>query len=262
MNSASFAAARADGDSAPVNGTRATAAYALLRRHIIRGELLPGEKLRVDALAARFGLGPTPLREALNRLSMEKLVWQQDQRGFRVAPVSTEHLLELTRTRSWITEIALRESIAHGDGAWEDGIVMAYRRLMRTDNRLASAPRELNPEWEDLHRSFHDALTAACPSPMLLDYAARLFEEGDRYRNLSVRGGSSDARDVKTEHRQIMEAVLDRNTGEALRLMNEHNALTTRNLLQAIGAQQVSPTRPEPQNQRPLPQAFTEEIPT
>lgn len=215
--------------------------YATLRREIIRGELLPGQKLRVEALAERAKVGATPVREALNRLSMEGLVSLQDQRGFRVAPVSTRHLVELTRTRVWVTEIAVRESIAAGGAAWEDGIVMAYRRLERTPNRLPEAPHEMNPAWEDLHRSFHASLLAACPSRMLLEFSARLFDEGDRYRHLSVRGSPSHARDVREEHRQLMEAALARRTDEAIRLSNEHTLLTTQKLLAFLQQQEGEP---------------------
>jgi GntR family transcriptional regulator, carbon starvation induced regulator len=233
-------ASRLQMDAQPAAPTRATAIYAVLRREIIRGELLPGEKLRVEALAERCKVGATPVREALNRLSMEGLVSQQDQRGFRVTPVSTQHLVELTRTRIWVTEIALRESIDAGDAAWEDRIVVAYRRLARTPNRLAERPHELNPEWENLHRSFHSALVAACPSRMLLEFSERLFEEGERYRHLSVRGSSSGARDVREEHRQLLEATLARDTGEAVRLMNQHTLLTTRTLLDFLSQQEAA----------------------
>lgn len=220
--------------------TRATAIHAILRREIIRGELLPGARLRVEALAERCKVGATPVREALNRLSMEGLVAQQDQRGFRVTPVSTQHLVELTRTRIWVSEIALRESIAAADAAWEDRLVLAYRRLARTPNRLPETPHELNPEWEELHRSFHSALVAACPSRMLLEFSERLFEEGERYRHLSVRGSTSGARDVREEHRELLEATVARDTARAVRLMNEHTLLTTRTLLAFLAEQQAA----------------------
>lgn len=236
-----FELARRGGEhSQPAAPTRATAIYAILRREIIRGELLPGEKLRVEALAGRCKVGATPVREALNRLSMEGLVAQQDQRGFRVTPVSTQHLAELTRTRIWVTEIALRESIAAGDPAWEDHLVLAYRRLARTQNRLDDAPHEMNPEWEDLHRSFHLALVAACPSRTLLEFSERLFDEGERYRHLSVRGSSSGARDVREEHRELLEATVARDTALAVRLMNQHTLLTTRTLLEFLGQKEAA----------------------
>ena len=77
--------------------TRTSAVYEQLRREIIQGTLLPGEKLRIEVLRTRYKVGGTPLREALNRLSTEGLVTQFEQRGFRVTPVSADDLLELTR---------------------------------------------------------------------------------------------------------------------------------------------------------------------
>src|SRR5258708_34432797 len=102
----------------PAATTRTRAIYEQLRREIIQGTLLPGEKLRIEALRARYNVGGTPLREAMNRLSTEGLVIQSDQRGFRVTPVSADALRELTRTRCWINQVALRHSPAPGGRAW------------------------------------------------------------------------------------------------------------------------------------------------
>src|SRR6202790_460764 len=124
--------------------TRTSAIYERLRRDIIRGTLLPGEKLRIEALRTRYNVGGTPLREAMNRLSTEGLVTQSEQRGFRVTPVSADDLLELTRTRCLINEVALRESIARGGREWEESVLLAFHRSSRiavvVDNRM-------NPEF-------------------------------------------------------------------------------------------------------------------
>src|SRR3984893_18960689 len=118
-------------EGASVAVTRTRAIYEQLRREIIQGALLPGEKLRIEALRTRYNVGGTPLREAMNRLSTEGLVAQSEQRGFRVTPVSADDLLELTRTRCWVNEVALRESIARGGRDWEEQVLLALHRLSR-----------------------------------------------------------------------------------------------------------------------------------
>lgn len=208
-------------------GTLATTVHGQLRRDIVRGVIPPGEKLRVENLAAHYGVGATPVREALNRLVAEGLVTQQDQRGFRTTPISRDELLELTRTRAWVAEIVLREAIAHGDDAWEEGILLAFRRLSRTPARLPDDPREINPAWEAQHHAFHAALIAACPSRPLLDFSARLFESADRYRALTVHADVGQARDVQAEHRALMEATMERRAADAIRLLNAHTQRTT-----------------------------------
>ena len=61
--------------------TLASSAYRAIKDDIIGGVLAPREWLRIDALRERYGTGASPIREALNRLSAEGLVLQQDQRG-------------------------------------------------------------------------------------------------------------------------------------------------------------------------------------
>src|SRR6202011_2729271 len=108
---------------APPAITRTSAIYERLRRDIIQGTLLPGEKLRIEVLRARYDVGGTPLREAMNRLSTEGLVTQSDQGGFRVPAVSADALLQHPRTRCLINEVALRESLARGGRDWEEGVL-------------------------------------------------------------------------------------------------------------------------------------------
>lgn len=217
-----------------IGATRASTVYLLLRQDIIRAKLLPGERLRVENLTERYGVGPTPVREALNRLTAEGLVVQQDQRGFRVAPVSVEDLIEVVTTRIWLEEIAIRESIKNGDDAWEEGIMLAYHRLSRIPNRLDEDSQSANPEWESRHHAFHQALIAACPSRTLQGFCKRLFESADRYRHLAVRHTAKGERDVNAEHKALKDAVLARQTDLALRLLKEHTEHTLNTLLKIL----------------------------
>ena len=113
----------------PTKKTQATLVYDQIRQDILTGLLKPGEPLRVERLRERYDTGGSPVREALNRLSANGLVGNLDNRGFSVPEVSIEELRELYKTRFWIEEIALRESIAHGDEAWEESVVLAMHRL-------------------------------------------------------------------------------------------------------------------------------------
>lgn len=213
--------------------TRTSAIYEQLRREIIQGVLLPGEKLRIEVLRTRYKVGGTPLREALNRLSTEGLVTQSEQRGFRVTPVSADELLELTRTRCWINEIALRESIGRGDRAWEERVLLSFHRLSRVPVVVDS---RMNPEFSELHRVFHGALLAGCGSRWLMDFNDLLFDCAERYRNLIAVLGDDNARDVLGEHRAITEAAIERKTALAIGLLNDHYEKTSRALLRAIEA--------------------------
>jgi GntR family transcriptional regulator, carbon starvation induced regulator len=206
--------------------TLATSIYARLRDDILRGVFRPGERLRLDALCERYEIGATPLREALNRLSAEELVNREEQRGFRVAPVSLSDLAELTKTLCWISELALRESIKNGDAAWEESVVLAAHRLSRVAREGEEGYASFNPEWEERHRVFHLALIAACGSRWLIDFYAMLMDRNTRYRYLAFADGS-EPRDVEAEHQAIYDAVLARDADRAVAAANLHICKTT-----------------------------------
>jgi DNA-binding GntR family transcriptional regulator len=200
--------------------TLASAVHERLRRDIVSATLLPGDKLGMDALRARYNVGGSPLREALNRLVSEGLVRQEDQKGFRVAPVSIEELQELTHTRQLINEIALRESMRNGDAAWEEEIILAYHRMIRVPGE-----RGKSPESERLHLEFHRALIVGCGSRQIIQMSQQLFDQAKRYQMLSI-SRAAPPRNGDEEHRQIMEAVLARDVERAVKLAHDHIGLT------------------------------------
>ena len=195
----------------------------------------PGEKLPIEALCARYAIGATPLREALNRLSAEDLVIHADQRGFRVAPVSLADLEELTKTLCWIGGLALRESIRNGDAAWEEAIVLAAHRLSRVPREGAEGYSSFNPEWETRHRAFHLALIAACGSRWLVDFYATLLDRNARYRYLAF-ADASVPRDAEAEHRAIVDAVLARDADGAVAAAEAHIRATAETVASGVRA--------------------------
>ena len=92
--------------------TLASETYARLRREIIETTLPPGARLRLRELCETYGVGLSPMREALSKLAAEGLVLQADQRGFTVAPMELGALEELTHARCWVNEVGVRQSIA------------------------------------------------------------------------------------------------------------------------------------------------------
>lgn len=191
-----------------------------LRRDIIVGTYEPGEKLRLRMLSERFQVGLSPIREALNRLSRDGLVEQCDLRGFFVPPLTEVDLDELVRARCWLNALAVRESIARGDTAWEESVVLTHHRLSRMPRWIPNTT-QVNRDWELAHRAFHAALLGACGTRWITDYCAQLFDLADRYRQLSRQATGAQERQG-AEHRAIMEACLARNADEAAALLTAH----------------------------------------
>ena len=208
-------------------------AFEKLRADILRGDLAPGEKLRIQDISRRYKSGAIPLREALNRLTAEALVVHSEQRGFTVAPISEEALLDLTRTRTWLNQIALRESIAHGDAAWEERLIITFHRMSKEPRYLDPAKRRINPAFDIAHRAFHLALISACGSAWLLQYCEQLFDHADRYRYLSRRIHVADR---NNEHAVMLKAALKRDADAAIKALTQHMQKTSNIVLKAGAA--------------------------
>jgi DNA-binding GntR family transcriptional regulator len=212
-------------------GAQSDRAYAAIRRRILLGELPPGEKLRVETLQRDLSLSSTPVREALNRLTSERLVNFEENRGFRTAPLLAADLRDIIRLRILAETDALREAIACGDDAWEAGIVSANYRLIQHENRS----RARGEEWTALHKAFHLSLFAACTYPRLLALCDQLFDETERYRRFAVRVGLAK-RDVGAEHEQIVQAVLRRDATQATQLVTDHITVTANLVADSLGS--------------------------
>jgi DNA-binding GntR family transcriptional regulator len=211
------------GEGKGAKSTLASRVYHQLREDLLRGALETESKLRVEWVVSRYGAGASPVREALNRLAAEGLLGRHDQRGFFLMPVSAAELEELTRTRCWLEERALRESIEHRTAQWEEQLVLALHRLARAERRRPDDPETNNPEWEKLHRAFHRALISACRSHWLIGFCDQLSDQASRYRLISQDGSE---RDDLAEHRTIAERTLDGDADGAVQALLSHYRLT------------------------------------
>jgi DNA-binding GntR family transcriptional regulator len=222
---------KAASQTAPDNGndrisTRASSVYDRLQSDILTGKLEPGLKLRLKDLIKQYDTGNSPLREALNRLSANGMVVREENRGFRVPPASNDELKEITRTRCWLEEIALRESIRNGDSDWEERIVLAFHWLARAARSTDEATRTTSPEWEEHHREFHLALISACNSSILIDFCTELHLRSFRYRNLAEVVKYRDRHELE-EHEELQTAVLNRDADKAVELLKKHYTVTS-----------------------------------
>ena len=209
--------------------TLADTAWTRLRHDIVSGLRKPGERLRIERLRAVYGIGPSPLREALQRLSAEGLVIAEGNRGFTVAPLDPEEFADLTRARIAIERECLRLAMTEGDRAWEAGIVSAAYLMEKADTEAAPG----TDAWESANSGFHGAMVAACGSAWLLRVRNGLQTLAERYRRVSV-GHSGGARDLGAEHAAISEAVLRRDVEEACALTAAHYAKTEEELRSVV----------------------------
>ena len=202
--------------------------YLQLRKRIITGDLSPGQRLKVEQIKHELDTGASPVREALSLLTSDQLVQRLDQRGFRVAPTSRAQFDEILTLRCTVEVLALRESLTHGDQAWEEALVLSHHRLSKAD-------RGDTDTFEELHKSFHMALINACRSPIMLNFCTQLYDLNVRYRYLAGTSKGYERRDVGAEHVQILDAAIARDQDEAAQRLTEHYRNTGAFLAKMIG---------------------------
>ena len=206
--------------AAALSRTQTDAAYAALREAILSCRLEPGAKIKIAEAAAEFELSPGAVREALARLAAERMAVATAQKGFTVAAISAEELIDLTQTRIAIEQLCLRSAIARGDVDWEAEIVAAYHRLHRLPISPPGRGQPLSPAWAAAHNAFHAALVSACDSRWTLTISEMLYAQSERYRNLSkIVDGK---RNVDAEHKALLDACLARDAEAACKRIQSH----------------------------------------
>lgn len=185
-----------------------------LRGAILRAELQPGSKINLDQLRKRFDTSISPLREALARLTADGLVLFEDQRGFRVATVSSSELDDILALRLDLEVAALRDAVRHGAMDWESDIIRALHRLGRTSST------DDPDQWHNSHDAFHLALIAGTPRVLLLRTCVGLIDLSRRYRSLT--GLVCDGAVGMINHDRIAMSAVRRDAEEAAQHLSAH----------------------------------------
>jgi DNA-binding GntR family transcriptional regulator len=198
--------------------TLAGEVFARLRADIVSSRLPPGTKLRLEDLRDTYGVGFSPLREALSRLAENRLVVAIGQRGFRVPEVSAKELTDIAMVRKEVEGFALRLAIRHGDDLWQARVAAAsdaFAELQHSSKKVAE------DVWESRHREFHAVLISACQSAWLTHLHGLLTDQFDRYRRLSAKSRLPNAPRWLI-HREIANAAISRKADKAVKLLEDH----------------------------------------
>jgi len=214
--------------------TLAEATYRQLREDIVWGKRAPGTALRSNELRAAYDIGISPLREALSRLASERLVICSGQRGFSVAPLDAEDVLDTMETRIVIEIEALRRSIRFGGKDWLAAIRENYERLSALP--IPQAPGRTAADWSTQHRAFHMALLSASRSRWMIRLAGDLFDQAERHRIVAyLDAAPANFRDRDAEHLRILQAALARNEDAAAEALDSHYRRTGIGVAEKLG---------------------------
>src|SRR4028118_1295601 len=150
--------------------------YQSLRESIMRGDLKPGERLRIEDIAQRLGVSPIPVREALHMLQSERLVENIPHVGAKVARISRASIIEVFTVMEGLELVATRTAAERMTPAHEQELMSL---LASMDGALASGSYD---EWSDLNTQFHSTIAGMTGMPMLQEMTDRALGQWDRVR--------------------------------------------------------------------------------
>ncbi|MFC9592402.1 GntR family transcriptional regulator [Streptomyces sp. NPDC056944] len=187
-----------------------------LRTALVGGELRPGEVYSAPALAERFGVSATPVREAMQRLAVEGAVEVVPNRGFRVTERTPRELAELAEVRALIeVPVMLRLARTVPAARWTE-----LRPLAEATSTAAA--RGDRAHYAEADRAFHRAVLSLAGNDQLLAVADDLHRRSQwpLISAPALRHGVlvADA----AEHTALLDALIAQDLTVVQALVREH----------------------------------------
>ncbi len=211
--------------------------FELLRNAILGGELGAGEVYSALQLSRRFGIGRTPLREAIRRLQGEALLEAERNRRIRVAPLDVDDLKQLYALRITLEALAVRLSVPH---LTDDDVrdVRLALGLFLDGCRQQDLQAVVEP-----HRAFHEGIEKHAGARIRRELAM-VHTHTKRYRRLFFHGDDQMGlfRMSAEEHEAIYAAAAARDGARCAELVAEHVARSAVILVARLGGGLEDPT--------------------
>lgn len=194
--------------------TLADAAYAQIAEGILTQDLGPGTRLLMDDLAARLGISRTPVREALHRLEMERVIEPGGRRGYIVRKLTDAELDKQYAARGAIEPFALAE-VARRGGA-------AAQYVRSTFEELVLAPQTTAMEVFLVNKAIHRCTVEALDNEYLLSMFDVIWQTAMAAHVWADILESRSSVDFPELHRPIVEAAESGDPELASKVAYEH----------------------------------------
>ena len=203
-------------------------AYQEIKKRIIEGKLEPLQPVVEEEISARLNISRTPLRSALQRLELEKLVERQENGRLRISDISIKEVKEIFKVRSKLEELAVDEATMNateGDLSELAGIA----------DRLNAALRSKDLE-EILKRGseFHRYIYQLSNNETVKNFIAQLNDHIQRYRRLVPNHRVNRTIEEGEEHYLIVRCMSNRDAEGAALAMKQHIENSLASAIEAI----------------------------
>jgi DNA-binding GntR family transcriptional regulator len=195
--------------------SRNETAYTRMKEALVTLVYKPGEYLNTAQVMERFGLGRTPINQALHRLSAEGLVQIIPRKGAMAAPLSINDALELIEVRLVNEMLCMRMAAAAITSS-----EIQELEIIAQDFETAAAERDVVALMNN-DRLFHEKIAAAARNTMLQDILSVLHARSQRFWAISF-STLGHVEEVVAEHRAIVRALAKHDAKAAAEAAQAH----------------------------------------
>ena len=201
-----------------------TKVYQSLRLDIVSGKLANGTRITETQVADSLNVSRTPVREALQRLSQEKMLTAIPKAGYIVEDLSDNEIQDLFTTRMEIEKIAIQKAIEN----------ITHAELLQLKDNLEKTKTCIQAREDfkvtELDIEFHTIIYKAARSRSLSSVCKNLSDLTIRYRHgLNLVPNLWD--ELLQQHVKIYQALMSKNSKQTAKALTRHTQLEQQNLL-------------------------------
>jgi DNA-binding GntR family transcriptional regulator len=190
--------------------------YSSLKDAILSMKIRPRDYLIIGEVAKHYNISRTPVREAIILLEQEGWVENEGRRGARVTVPSVQQVMEIIEMQAVLESYVVRQATPQ---VTDLDILQLGDILMEAEKALAQGSLDLSAE---LGNQFHDTLAIKVGNQRIAAQIIQLREHMARVRPLIWRVDQAPAQESARQHRQILQAITDRDPMTAESLMMKH----------------------------------------
>lgn len=189
--------------------------YESIRKAIFEGELKAGDRLVEKELAEKLRVSRTPIREALRKLEMEGLIKHVPRKGVVVKGFTPDDIIEIYSIRQVLEALAITYTV-------KNITERELEQLKELIEKMEILTEEDNTD--DLFKTsqeFNDILIKSCRMPRLIKLISTYQEYLERFRVVTM-GRKERKLAALMDHREILQAVINRDAPRAEQLVKKH----------------------------------------
>lgn len=198
----------------------ADAVYMALREAIVDYRLKAGTPLNVPALARRFNVSRSPVREAVQQLRTEGLAEEQPWKGSVVVSIGREDAMDVHDMRGALEALAARRAAANAAEAELAAMAEVLER------QAAAVGAHDAKGYAETNKEFHRLLMRASAAPRLIRTLSHFYDLAQVAIRQAAASAPGHIEQGLAEHRALLEAIRRREQDEAEALMRAHFART------------------------------------